>query len=235
MICWLRGFRLLAHREVRHFVWIPLLINFSLYGFALAAGIHYFSIFMNWLLPAWLDFIRWLLWPIFGLSFLLIIFFTFTVIANLIGAPFYGRLAEKVMIMTGRRVAIPSESWSQALTTGVRGELKRLGYFLTRAIPLLMLFLIPGVNLIAPFLWLVFSAWILAQEYMAYPLEAQGFGFDAQRRIVRQMRLGVFSFGGITMLGLTIPGFNILVPPTAVIGATLYTQEVQFEDETKRM
>lgn len=230
--CLLRGLRLLAKPGLRHLVGIPLLINLVLYGIALAGGIHYFSVFMDWLVPAWLDFLRWLLWPIFGLSFLLIVYFTFTVLANLIGAPFYGRLAEKTIVLLEGRLAPVSEGFSKALVSDSLSEAKRLMYFLTRAVPLLILFLIPGVNLIAPLLWLAFSAWFLALEYMAYPLEAHGYRFDEQRRIAKQLPFGVFSFGGLVTLGLTIPVLNVLIPPAAVIGATLYFLEGQLGDQS---
>jgi len=35
----------------------------------------------------------------------------------------------------------------------------------------------------------------------------------------------VLSFGGAAMVGLAMPGLNILIPPAAVIGATLYLAE----------
>ena len=40
--------------------------------------------------------LRYILWPLLALSFMLIWYFTFTIIANLIGAPFNGFLAERV-------------------------------------------------------------------------------------------------------------------------------------------
>lgn len=229
--CLLRGLRLLSTPGLRHLVGIPLLINLVLYGIALVGGIYYFSAFIDWLVPAWLDFLRWLLWPLFGLSFLLIVYFTFTMLANLIGAPFYGRLAEKTVVLLKGQPALVSEASSgKALVSDSLSEAKRLLYFLTRAVPLLVLFLIPGLNLIAPFLWLAFSAWFLALEYMAYPLEVHGYRFDEQRRIAKKLPFGVFSFGGLVTLGLTIPVLNVLIPPAAVIGATLYFLEGQIGD-----
>jgi len=228
--CLLRGLRLLAKPGLRHLVGIPLMINLVLYGIALVGGVHYFSVFIDWLVPAWLDFLRWLLWPVFGLSFLLVVYFTFTMLANLVGAPFYGRLAEKTIVMLKGQPAPASEGLGKALVSDSLSEAKRLLYFLTRAVPLLVLFLIPGLNLIAPFLWLAFGAWFLALEYMAYPLEAHGLGFDEQRRIAKKLPFGVFGFGGLVTLGLTIPVLNVLIPPAAVIGATLYFLEGQLGD-----
>ncbi|CAI8923912.1 CysZ protein [Methylocaldum szegediense] len=217
---------MLAKPGLRHLVGIPLLINLVLYGVALAAGFYYFSAFVDWLVPAWLDFLRWLLWPLFGLSFLMIVYFTFTLLANLVGAAFYGVLAEKtIVLLKGQEAPAAEVSLGKSLVADSLSEVKRLLYFLVRAVPLLVLFLIPGLNLIAPFFWVAFSIWFLALEYLAYPLEAYGYRFDEQRRIARKLPLGVFSFGGLVTLGLTIPVLNVLIPPAAVIGATLYLLE----------
>jgi CysZ protein len=106
-------------------------------------------------------------------------------------------------------------------------ELKRAGYLLSRALPLLVLSIIPGINVIAPFLWALFGAWGMALEYMAYPLENAGVLFSEQKQLVKSIRLGALSFGGVAAMGLTIPVLNIIVAPAAVIGATIYFNEVR--------
>ena len=102
-----------------------------------------------------------------------------------------------------------------------------MGYLGTRALPLLILSIIPGINVIAPFLWALFGAWGMALEYLAYPLENQGVLFSEQKDLVKSVRLGALSFGGLAVLGLTIPVLNIIVAPAAVIGATLYFNEIK--------
>ena len=58
-------------------------------------------------------------------------------------------------------------------------------------------------------------------------MENEGLVFTEQRQLVNSMRIGALSFGGVVVLGLMIPVLNILVPPAAVIGATIYLQEVK--------
>ncbi len=71
-------------------------------------------------LPAWASFVEWLLWPLFVLLLLAIIFFTFTMLPNLVAAPFNGFLAEKVEVMVrgqddSRRSISPNWSpWCRA-------------------------------------------------------------------------------------------------------------------------
>jgi len=164
------------------------------------------------------------LWPLFFISFFIAGFFTFTVLANLLAAPFYGKLSAKTLAMVSGQVLATAE---QPLPKVLWAEAKRIGYLGTRALPLLILSIIPGINVIAPLLWALFGAWGMALEYLAYPLENQGVLFSEQKELVKSVRLGALSFGGLAVLGLTIPVLNIIVAPAAVIGATLYFNEVK--------
>jgi CysZ protein len=62
---------------------------------------------------------------------------------------------------------------------------------------------------------------------MAYPLENEGLLFSEQKQLIKTVRLGALSFGGLAVLGLTIPVLNILIAPAAVIGATIYLNELK--------
>lgn len=206
---------------MRRFLWGPMLINLALYAAALMGGLRYMSQALAFLLPAGLDYLRWLLWPVFAVAFFLFVYLTFAQVANLIGAPFYGRLAHKVLTQGGWRYPASEPSWTASLAL----EFQRFRYFVQRAVPLWGLSLIPGVGLAAPLLWLGFNAWFLALEYLAYPLDVQGVGFPEQRRLARRSQLGVLSFGGAVLLGLAVPGLNLLIAPAAVAGAALYVRE----------
>ena len=107
----------------------------------------------------------------------------------------------------------------------ITSELKRLLYFLSRGMPILILLVIPGINIIGSILWLAFSAWFLALEYMAYSMELRGLLFPQQLQILKKKRWSSIAFGGVVMLGLAIPILNLLVPAAAVIGATVYVAE----------
>ncbi|MGZ4976198.1 MAG: EI24 domain-containing protein, partial [Methylobacter sp.] len=143
---------------------------------------------------------------------------------NMFAAPFYGKLSAKTLAMVNNK---PFATAEQPLVKVLLAESKRMGYLVSRALPLLILSIIPGINVIAPFLWALFGAWGMALEYLAYPLENQGVLFSEQKNLVKSIRLGALSFGGLAMLGLTVPVLNIIVAPAAVIGATLYFNEIK--------
>ncbi len=224
--CLLRGLNLLRSPDLRLFLWVPLLINLTLYSFGFWLGMHYFSSVLNWLIPAWLDWLRWLLWPLFALLLTVFAFFTFTLVANLIASPFYGPLAAKVLEKMGVEFNGEKEGRiGSAMLADLASELRRLRYFAFRALPLLVASAIPGVNFIAGLLWLVFGAWSLSLQFMAYPLETQGMRFPQQREMAKAYRMETLGFGIAVLLGLSIPVLNILIPPAAVIGASLYIAE----------
>jgi CysZ protein len=105
-------------------------------------------------------------------------------------------------------------------------------YFLIRAVPLLLLFLIPGVNIFAPVLWMAFSAWMLALEYADYPMGNHGLLFSEQRLKLREKRLTILGFGGAVLLLTLIPAVNFVAVPTAVAGATVMWVEEFVEKQS---
>lgn len=221
--CLWQGLLLLARPELRHFIWIPLLINVSLYLLGLWAVRHYFDAAMAYLLPAWLDWLRWLVWPLVAAGFVALTLFSFTLLANIIGAPFYGILAEKVATLLGLPPVPENKGpWMQSAWHCIAAESARLRYYLVRLPPMLVLFAIPGVNLLASLLWMAFNGWFLALEYTSYPLERYGYDFAEQRRLLAQARIAATGFGVLAALGLAVPLLNVLVPPAAVAGAVIY-------------
>lgn len=223
----LRGMKLLSHPTLRTFIIIPILINIVLYSVVLALGYYYVNELITQAIPDWLHWLNWILWPLFFISFFVLSFFSFTVLANLIASPFYGLLAARTQSLISGQAQIVEQPLSQVLIA----EAKRVLYILTRMLPLLLLFLIPVINVIASFVLAIFGAWCLAMEYMAYPLENEGLLFAEQKELLKSVRLGALSFGGLTMLGLTLPVLNIIIAPAAVIGATLYLYEMREKPE----
>jgi CysZ protein len=100
-------------------------------------------------------------------------------------------------------------------------ELRKLVYIVLWGVPVLLLFAIPGLNLAAPVIWMLFGAWMLAISYLDYPMGNHGLTFPEQRRQLGQRRYLALGFGGAAMFALAIPLVNFLVIPAAVAGATI--------------
>ena len=221
----LQGLRLIRQPGLRRYVAIPLLISTTVFAGAIYGASYWLDSLMATLLgylPSWLDWLRYLLLPVFYIVAVLIIFYCFSLITNLIAAPFNGMLAEAVeQHLTGQVIA--TGGWKailKDLLPSLFAELRKLLYFILRAIPLGVLFLIPGVNLAAPFIWGLFSAWMLAIEYIDYPMANHLLHFSAQKKLLRRRRLLSYGFGGSSLLMTMIPVVNFFAMPVSVAGAT---------------
>jgi CysZ protein len=223
----LTGLRWLPKAGLRGFVALPLLINSVLFGAGIwwsAGQLERLDQAVQHRLPGWLAWLHWLLWPLFILMALVVVFYAFTVLANVIAAPFNGLLAARVEKLANPGSAPPrppiEPTWKELALSPLR-ELNKLLYFIGWAIPLLLLSFAPIVNVAAPVLWVLLSAWMLALEYADYPLGQRGLTFREQRRLLRRHWPLTLGFGGMTLLLTLIPLLNFLAMPAAVIGATL--------------
>ncbi len=221
-----QGLKLMRQPGLRRYVAVPLLVSTVLFSAGIVVSIQLLEILLGWLLgwlPGWLDWMRYLLWPIFVLTAVLLVFYTFSLVTNLIAAPFNGLLAEAVeRHLTGAPLE-DTGGWQALLrdiVPSLLSELRKLLYFLLRALPLGLLFLIPAVNLAAPFLWVLFSAWMLAIEYADYPMGNHSMRFAEQRKRLRSRRLLAYGFGGGSLLMTMIPVVNFFAMTASVAGAT---------------
>lgn len=221
-----QGLQLIRQPGLRRYVAVPLLISTVLFTAGIVVGIQLLEVLLGWLLgwlPGWLNWMRYLLWPIFVLTAVLLVFYSFALLTNLIAAPFNGLLAEAVERHLSGAPPEDSGGWQALLrdiVPSLLSELRKLFYFLLRALPLGLLFLIPAVNLAAPFLWALFSAWMLAIEYADYPMANHLLHFAEQRKRLRSRRMLAYGFGGGSLLMTMIPVVNFLAMPASVAGAT---------------
>jgi CysZ protein len=232
----LKGIRLIARPGLRRFVVVPLLVNVVVFGGAIYAGMLWFEGVVVWMaakVPDWLQWLQWVLWPLFVLTLLALVFYTFGLAANLIAAPFNALLAEKVELhLTGRPLDEGGGIGKamRELVPTLIDEVRKILYALLWAVPFLILFLFPGVNLVAPLLWFGYTAWMLALQYVDYPMGNHGFKFSAMRSGLRRRRLLGLGFGAATAGMTLVPVLNFIVMPAAVAGATaLWVRELRAE------
>lgn len=223
------GLKLINQQGLRRFVIIPLSINVALFG---GATWYLFIKFDEWMtslmpsFPSWLNWleiaISWILWPLFSVMILLVIFYSFTFIANLIAAPFNSLLAEKVeKALTGQPIdSGPSYPTMEIIKRSIGSELGKLVYFLKWWVILFILTLIPVINMAAPFVWILFGAWMLSLEYLDYPMSNHNKFFkDINKQAISKRSLSL-GFGGGVMLFTSVPVLNLIAMPASVAAAT---------------
>lgn len=219
----LRGLNLVGKPGVKRHVVIPLIINILIFAGLIWLLAAQFEVLLEWLMPTLPDWLAWLdslLWFIFVITTGIAVFFSFTVLANLVGSPFNSFLSAAVEKNLTGRSPISEVGVFEETVKALTGEVKKMLLFAGIASVLLILTLMPVINLVTPVLWIIFSAWMLSIEYLDYPLGNQGLSFPDIRRVIRQKRFLSLGFGGAVMLATLIPVLNFLVMPVAVAGAT---------------
>ena len=220
------GFKLILKPGIKRFVAIPLAINICVFAIGFWLGFSWFDQFLAKVLPSWLAWAEYILLPLFAISYFLIVFYLFALLANIIAAPFNGLLAERVeQHLRGSNINNSNSTFKQIISEAPRAiasEIYKLSYFLLRALPLVILFLIPGVNIAAPILWFMFSAWMLSIEYLDYPLGNHNIVFKQTRILVKTHRVKCLSFGSLVSVFTMMPIINFIVMPVAVAGATAF-------------
>lgn len=222
-----QGFELIRTKGIKRFVLVPLIINLVLFSTAFYFLLDYIQFSVNYvvnLIPDWLGWLKdallYILWPIAIISVLLVFALIFGTLANWIAAPFNGLLSEKV-----ERYLSQQSLGDEGLLDVVKDiprtlgrEVSKLGYFIPRAVGFLLLFFLLPV--IGQVLWFLFTAWMMAIQYVDYPFDNRKSAFVSTRDALRQDKSKAFSFGIMVNVFSFIPVVNFVVMPVAICGAT---------------
>ncbi|MEJ2065672.1 MAG: sulfate transporter CysZ, partial [Reinekea sp.] len=128
-----------------------------------------------------------------------------------------GKLFDEAMTLRG---------FIKIIGRSIKREIQKLIYFLPRFLGLLLLSFVPVVNLVSSLLLLLFSAWMLALQYMDYAFDNNQLSFRSMRQMLKRKLLLCWSFGFIVMIGMTIPLLNLIIMPLAVVASTLLWNRV---------
>lgn len=235
------GKRLAQLPAIRPFVWVPLILNMVLFSIAtyysvtwiydVVMGLDFKYDFVSWL--DWLEpivaglagFFGWILIVAGALLVLLVVGSLFTMMTHLVASPFLGLLAEKVEAEI-HTPTYSTQSLPQLALRTVKREFRKLFYWLSRAAVLgvisLILWFIPGVNVINPVIWYVFGAWVMAMQYVDIAADNNGASFADLLALLRRHRLETYGFGGVVMLLTSIPVLNLFIVPLAVAGGVVF-------------
>lgn len=225
-----RGFRLLLHPALRRFVLVPIFVNLLLFIILTTLLIQQFAQLLDFMmiyLPSWLGFLAWIILALLALFVVLVYGYSFSLITNVIAAPFYGFLAERAEeLVTGKR--LEGETLLEMIPRTMLRELRKVWYFLWRGLVVLLLAFIP---LVGPLIAAFWAAWSMSIQYSDYAADNHQRPFHGLRRSLRRRAQSSMGFGVLVMLGMMVPLLNILVIPAAVIGGTLFwLEELQDQD-----
>jgi CysZ protein len=230
-----KGFELITRPGLRLFVLVPLVINVVIFAVLISFSLEQFGIWidqlMGWLPDwEWLAFLRWIIWPLVVALLLVVVMYTFSMIANLVAAPFNGLLAEKVEeLLTGKEVIAKETFWQTIKDTPrvIIKEIRKLLYYIPWAIgigllSLIFVFIFPPI---ATALWFMLGAWMMSLQYCDFPMDNHKHSLNDVKAAIASRRMTSLGFGSAVMFGTMIPLVNFVIIPAAVCGATVYWVE----------
>ncbi|MCW8858926.1 MAG: EI24 domain-containing protein [Deltaproteobacteria bacterium] len=208
---------------------IPFLINLVVFSATVYFGLDLFQGMLDAYAPGtevWYGVILYYFaWTIALLLTMVLVFFSFTLIGNLIASPFNELLSERAEVL--RFGALDEERfsfgrfWSEA-KYAVAVELKKMTAF---ALCMLLLFginFIPGIgSLIYAVLVPALTLFFLVVEYLAFVLMRKRMTFAQQRRYIFKRPILMTGFACGVFCLLAIPFVQFFCIPLAVVGATL--------------
>ena len=219
------GFSLIAKPGMKRFLIVPLIINLFIFiglYFWLRHDTQVLNAWVMSFLPAWLQWLHYLVWFLFFICYFLIFIYFFTTIANLVAAPFNSMLSEKVetYLTDNRHVSRSLVENIQDVPRVIDRQLAVILYYLPRALCIFIFFFIPLLQMIAALLWFLWNAWFMTLTYVDYPADNHEQSFPDMRHYLTNMRWTSLGFGICVLVAMMIPGFNLIAMPAAVAGAT---------------
>jgi CysZ protein len=166
-----------------------------------------------------------------GLALLLgstaVLVVSFTVIAQIIGQPFYERISDRVEHQLGAPPAGADAPWWRSFPRASLESALLLALTLGCTIPLFLLGLVPVLGqTVVPVLQALLGGFFLAVELLAIPLERRGLHLAGRLRFVWRHRGQTLGFGITAFVLFLVPLMNLLAMPGAVVGATLLVRRL---------
>lgn len=224
-----RSVRLLRqHLRLLPYIVIPFVINVAVFSGAVYIGLDFFGNTVVAQLPqgeAWYwAILYWLVWTIAVLVTAVLVFFTFTVVGNLIASPFNELLSERTEeALSGTSSEAPFslrqfmlDAWHTLLM-----EAKKMWIFVVVMLLILPLNLVPGVgNSLYTVLAVTLTLFFLSFEYLGFVMVRKRKFFREQKDYILARKFLMLGFSCGVMAILAIPFFQLLCIPLAVIGVT---------------
>lgn len=224
-----RSVRILrSNPRLIQYILIPFLINAIVFSAAVYMGLDFFGSTVVEYIPqgeAWYwSVLYWFLWVVAVLLTAVLVFFSFTVVGNLLASPFNDLLSERTEeVLSGN---LNDESFAlgrffrDALST-ILLEAKKMWIFVVVMVLILPLNLLPGVgNTIYTVLAISLTLFFLSFEYLGFVLVRKRQFFREQKSYIFARKFLMLGFSCGVMAILAIPFFQLLCIPLAVIGVT---------------
>ncbi|MBW4470989.1 MAG: EI24 domain-containing protein [Stenomitos rutilans HA7619-LM2] len=147
----------------------------------------------------------------------------------ILGAPWYGNLAEQTERLRGGEIPVGSPSLSRALQDiwrAVTFQLKKLLLLVVIGVPLLMLnFLPPLGTTIASVGGAALAALLVGLDFLDAPLERRRFRFRQKLGLFARSLPASATFSWACLVLVSIPFVSLIAVPVCVVAGTLFSSD----------
>jgi CysZ protein len=212
------------------YIFIPFIISVAVFSMAAYGGLSVFDYFVTQHLPQgdiwyWLI-LKGLIWISAILLTIIVLFFSFTVLGNLIASPFNDVLSERSEEILAGEV-IDAGPFSPILfikDTGkiLLNEALKMSLFVCCMLFLFALNLVPVLGaMLYVVLAFLLTLYFLVIEYTGFVFSRKRLTLKDQRKFIRKNKLLCAGFGCGAFILLAIPFVQLFSIPMGVVGATL--------------
>lgn len=141
--------------------------------------------------------------------------------ATLLAAPLLELLSQRVERVAGGSCTESNRGLLGDAFAALSNELRRVTFFASVSAGLGLLSLVPGVQVVTPFAFALFSMLFLPLEYCGAALDRRSVSFADRRRWIRSHGRTMLGFGAMGLATFAVPGLNFVMIPVLVAGGTL--------------
>ncbi|MBS1552251.1 MAG: EI24 domain-containing protein [Bacteroidetes bacterium] len=161
---------------------------------------------------------------------LLICYLAFIIFGGIISAPFNDLISKLIeeKLYPGQMLPAPETGFIKEAADSIKEELKKIFFYLSFLIPVLLLNLIPMIgNTLSLISGTLFSFYYNALDYMDYPMSRRNIKFGQKLKAVNSEKTVSAGFGAVAFILTFLPVINVILNPLLVVSGTslFFTKE----------
>lgn len=161
---------------------------------------------------------------------LLICYLAFIIFGGIISAPFNELMSKLIeeKLYPGQMAPVQDTGFVKEAVVSIKEELKKILFYLSFLIPVLLLNLIPMIgNTLSLISGTLFSFYYNALDYMDYPMSRRNIKFGKKLKAINSEKTVSAGFGAVAFILTFLPVINVILNPLLVVSGTslFFTKE----------
>ena len=223
---------------------IPILVTFVVFVFGIYFGFGFLNDLFNEHTSleenaSWWAMVLSVIWTVVLLGTLFISSgYLFVMVTKIFAAPFNDLLSEKVELIYNPDYAEPEHPFQHFIATiypTVMEEIKKVSLILLGYMIVFLTFIIPGINIISPILYVLYSILVISIDFVDYPLARRFYTIEQKKTFIKENSLQLYGLGTALFLLFMVPFMQLFIIPIAVVSGTLLFIDITQNEYAKKL